>query len=553
MPEALTFEEHSKNIASSFLQSVVVVDDGAFLHEWERPRPHGKLVKPGRGTKPIKESPQPGEPTSEDKTHDLDAKVLIDTFAEKGLICSVLKPTLMESFEDKALNASLLADIVVLDWQLQGTEFPDKDASGLIAKIIHGERAQDRIRLIAIYSAESAITVKSKIAETLKQYGDFVAEDDDYTFIQNATRICLFAKKGIIGAAPGRAVNEKELPDKLIGEFSQMTMGLLSNAALASLAALRQNTHRILGRFRNPLDAPYLLHRILTSPPEEAEMHIVPLVVSEIESILEDAKVSDSVYIKQIEAWLDWHIQHDPPLYRRMRIKSKTEAKTAMLNLLNKGINGENKSRSHKTWKKLLSRIKTEKDQRAPSRLTDIFTSDGKSGEICDRELALLMSTRSQYQSPAPSLTLGTIVAEDIGDETHYLVCIQPKCDSVRLPRKGREFPFLPLTPVEKATSSDFGYIVRDRETLVELQLSLKPHDSLKVHFQPTKRGQPIYASPDQGRWLFKSSSPDTTPLRWVATLKPDHAQRVANDFGREITRVGLTESEWLRRCAKKR
>ena len=158
MPEALTFEEHSKNIASSFLQSVVVVDDGAFLHDWERPRPHDKLVKPGRGTKPIKESPQPGEPTSEDKTHDLDAKVLIDTFAEKGLICSVLKPTLMESFEDKALNAALLADIVVLDWQLQGIEFPDKDAAGLIAKIIHGERAQDRIRLIVIYSAEPART-----------------------------------------------------------------------------------------------------------------------------------------------------------------------------------------------------------------------------------------------------------------------------------------------------------------------------------------------------------------------------------------------------------
>ena len=553
MPEALTFEEYSKKIASSFLQSVVVVDDGAFLHHWERPRPHDNLVKPGRGTEPKKKSPQPGESTSEYKTHDLDAKVLIDTFAEKGLICSVLKPTLMESFEDKAFNAALLADIVVLDWQLQGTEFPDKDAAGLIAKIIHGKGAQDRIRLIVIYSAEPARTIQSKIAELLKQSGEFVAEDDDHTFIQNATRICLFAKKGIIGAAPGRAVSEEELPDKLIGEFSQMTMGLLSNAALASLAALRQHTHLMLGRFRNPLDAPYLSHRILTFPPEEAEMHIVPLVVSETESILEDANVSDSVSIGQIKAWLDWHMRHDPPLYRRMRIKSKTEAKKAMLNLLTKGITGKNKSRSHKTWGKLLSRIKSEKNQRAPSRLTDIFTSDGKSGEIHDRELALLMSTRSQYQTLPPSLTLGTIVAEDIEDETHYFVCIQPKCDSVRLPKNGREFPFLPLTPVGKDTSSDFGYIVRDRATLVELQLSLKPHDFRKFHFQPTKRGQPIYASPVQGRWLFKSSSPDTSPLRWVAALKPDHAQRVANDFGHEITRVGLTESEWLRRCAKKR
>ncbi len=553
MPDALTFEEYSRKIASSFLQSVVVVDDGAFLHDWERPRPHRKLVKPGRGTKPIKESPQEGESTSEDITHDLNAKVLIDRFAEEGLLCSVLKPTLMELFEDKAFNAALLADIVVLDWQLQGTEFPDKNAAGLIAKIIHSERAQDRIRLIAVYSAAPARTIQSKIAETLEQFGEYTEEDDNYTFNQNATRICLFAKEGTIGAAQGRVVAEEDLPDKLIGEFSQMTMGLLSNAALASLAAVRQNTHRILGRFRNPLDASYLSHRILTSPPEEAEMHIVPLIVAEIESVLEDAEVPNLVAINQIKAWLDWHMQHNPPLYRRMRIKSKADAKTAMVSLLNKGITRGTRSRSHKTWKKLLRRIKSEEDQRAPSRLTDIFTPDGKSGEIRDRELALLMSTRSQYQAPLPSLTLGTIVAEDIGTKTNYLVCIQPKCDSVRLPKNGREFPFLPLIPVGRSNSDDFGYIVRDGETLVELQLSLKPHNSRKVHFKPTKSGQPIYALADQGRWLFKSLLPNPISLRWVATLKPDHAQRVANDFGREITRVGLTESEWLRRCAKKR
>lgn len=35
--------------------------------------------------------------------------------------------------------------------------------------------------------------------------------------------------------------------------------------------------------------------------------------------------------------------------------------------------------------------------------------------------------------------------------------------------------------------------------------------------------------------------------LVWVAQLKPAHAQRVAESIGRELTRVGLDESEWLR------
>ena len=33
----------------------------------------------------------------------------------------------------------------------------------------------------------------------------------------------------------------------------------------------------------------------------------------------------------------------------------------------------------------------------------------------------------------------------------------------------------------------------------------------------------------------------------WTAELKTEHAQRAAEQFGREFPRVGLTESEWLK------
>ena len=46
---------------------------------------------------------------------------------------------------------------------------------------------------------------------------------------------------------------------------------------------------------------------------------------------------------------------------------------------------------------------------------------------------------------------------------------------------------------------------------------------------------------------FFKASG-TTSKYRWVADLKPEHAQRVANEYAYELSRVGLTESEWLRR-----
>jgi len=47
-------------------------------------------------------------------------------------------------------------------------------------------------------------------------------------------------------------------------------------------------------------------------------------------------------------------------------------------------------------------------------------------------------------------------------------------------------------------------------------------------------------------------SDDDKNEYKWVAQLKPDHAQQAAEKFARELSRVGLTESEWLHRGAKK-
>ncbi len=544
------FKDISLDIASQFLQSVVVVDDLAYLRETDRPHPRGGLDKPGLGQPKPQRKIVKGADTIDRVENELNAKVLIDTFAEKGLVCSVLRPKVEEEYELKVLKAAERADIVILDWQLQGINSPDIDAAELIGKIITKEKSPDRIRLIVVYSAEKPLKIRDKIENTLNGLSEGC---DDYTYTQNATRICLFAKEGTIGVDRSRIVNEEELPDRLISEFAEMTMGLLSNAALASMATLRKNTHRILGKFHPKLDAPYLSHRALMKPSEEAESHIVPLIVSEVQSVLEDQEISKFLTIDNISEWIDYHRNYKPTLPRRMHIGSFKVAKELLIDIIGNGIHKETKSKAYPNWNKLIRRLKEETSGGSISELTDILSIDGASGSKFDREFAYLMSICSHYDNPPPILNLGTIVALGSDTKAQYYLCVQPVCDSVRISGK-RPFPFLRMIKASNSEANDFGFIVRENnDDMIELRLSLRPHEVQMFEFKPILKDKCIYAHKQGNAWVFKTTDGDAKLLRWIGDLRPSHSQRVANDYAREISRVGLIESEWLRRQATKK
>ena len=69
-------------------------------------------------------------------SHDLNAKKVINSFAEKGILCSIIKP---EEDELEVLHetATLLcekADLIVFDWELSQTS--DETALPLVKKTI---------------------------------------------------------------------------------------------------------------------------------------------------------------------------------------------------------------------------------------------------------------------------------------------------------------------------------------------------------------------------------------------------------------------------------
>lgn len=556
--KASGFVKRSREVAGRFLQSAVIVDDRA--HLGPRPKP---AVSPSRRRAPGSESRSegPGDNLG-DPRHDLDAKVLIDAFAGLGIVCAVLKPALLtdpeddgespdglKELSDRTDKATQRADIVILDWNIPNEEKPGENALCLIRAILKtddstkkAERDDSRrLRLIAIYTGEE--NLKSIAEESARLLAGLPLEPlvkDTYSVSAGPVTIGVYGKgkPTIQWNDSSRRVNEKELPNRLRNDFAEMTRGLLSNVALESLSAIRTNTHRILRRFDRALDPAYVSHRAMMVPPADAEGHPIPLIVSEIEGVLsDDLEIIELVGLEAIGDWLH-DINPDEAQLEKLQIDAGG-FKESLLRLLEKGL-GEDPEDKHGEWLSLRKKLK-KGDRKKAGVLTQLLD---RTDSTMDYRFALLTSIRSRYDAPPPRLGLGSIVhAEGHG----YLFCIQPACDSARL-EGARGFPFLTL--IEREEGDSFDLVVEDGSAWKRLHVSRKAFDLRLISMKPGESGA-VAGHRTQDGWVFDCSD-ESARVRWLADLKPEFAFRVLNEFVGSVSRVGSTESEWLRRMAKK-
>ena len=175
-------------------------------------------------------------------------------------MCAVLAPWSDGDGSAATISASRRADIVILDWQL-GDE--GAQATGIIRQLIENDaEAGGRLRMIAVYTANPDLeAVRAAVGEVLTNFkatdrpGNILALEAAHTKI-------LFICKGATSALAGR-IEEPDLPARLIDEFVDIAKGILANVALGCIAAIREDTHRVLARFHSGMDAPFLTHRIL--------------------------------------------------------------------------------------------------------------------------------------------------------------------------------------------------------------------------------------------------------------------------------------------------
>jgi hypothetical protein len=113
-------------------------------------------------------------------------------------------------------------------------------------------------------------------------------------------------------------------------------------------------------------------------------------------------------------------------------------------------------------------------------------------------------------------------------------------------------FPFLKLHNSaepndEGKISPKFGIVVCDNSEYKKLRVSLKPRDISLENLKFQALGEIRAEQNPQQPYSFETVG-EAANLRWIGNLKFAHAQRIANDFAREVSRVGLVESDWLRR-----
>ena len=546
--ESKTFTELSQEVAKKFLHTIVFVDDQAEFVKPDRPK---ELEKPGRRGGKEKDTTQ--ERSNERNTHKLDAKKVIDVFASKGMVCSVLKPDKEErELLGLAIKAAKRADVLILDWRIYDDD--GEKSMEIIEDVVTSDSTEgQRLRLIIIYTAEDIVGISKKIQE---KYSDgFEIKDKGFAFSRGHLRIAIFAKEGV-SVPPDvgeRVLSIDELSKQVSVEFAKITAGLISNVALESLAVLRDNTHHIMSRLGHEMDSPYLAHRVMLPNPDDAMYHAVDIVASEFHSLLDTYEVGEKANLRTIKAWIDMKNGERSSFEVEVgKDDIKSVDSTIMYELQNVGIEKAN------WYNGLTKRRKKYVKNHGHEKLTQTFCAEGMNANELDYRFAMITSFKSRYgrSELRPILTLGTVIksesAESSNKSEKFWLCIQPRCDSVRIGEK-RNFFFVPLEVVGE--DKKFDLVLEDEENkFKKLKIYYKIYDSTHVEFSSDGSDeQVIRAKAENGDFVFYTADETRSKFKWVSQLKTEQAQRIANDFAAKLSRVGLDESEWLRRWADRR
>lgn len=556
----MSFKATSLAVAKEFLQTAVVVDDGLYSKSYEDTSPPEEIIDPT--VLPVQTKRE--EAVAPDDEHrqvrrNLDADAVMSGFFREGIICAAIRPTSDHPITSQEyLRLLKKADLVVLDWNLVGQNGDDdagEQAKEVIQQLVSVDDGGSRFRVIILYTGGTELGVADQAISDLLADKGFRRLDTVHRRDHTVIAVCAKVGGAVADQDEHRQFGEAELGSKCVDIFAEATRGLLSNAVLKGLALIRGESHRLLGRFNDKCDPAFLFHRMLTSPPSDVEDQVIPLIVSEIESILFELRANESISLERSEEYLEFRREADQ--WRPSVLSEDTDATfSALKDALKDGI-------EHSTVVQRIESLKADAYVSNQDRktfnvaLSDVFCqaisgSDGPDRESLE-ELAMLMSIQQRYGDLPPILGPGTILLEQ-SDPARYWLCVQPACDSVRL-TGNRMFPLLKMTQPE---GDQFDYIIRVGESKVKLRVSKRLYDATLVKFKPAEGF--VRAKAEGGKFLFESVPENlggsgkngvTRKFEFAAQLKILHSIRETDKMTTELGRIGLTESEWSRRASK--
>ena len=310
----MTTSDFSRDAVCRYLRSVVLIDDNLFNAK-ER---HSRQDDLNLDGPPIlilnKDGVAPDLATmaidadEDDRRADdnlVDARSVTDGFAKKGIVCGVYKPKEFSAtnFEDDENFKTLLkvctnADVFILDWHLfQGNQ--SENAVALLLKHILSEDNRNAspkpVRFCAIYTAERVDKICDKVYAAFRQIDSSARQDADARKVYaGGLTVCIYAKEEAISSG---AVAAKDLANRIITDYAKTYEGILPALALRGIAAIRDNTKRILDKFPAGMDPAFVLHAGLTISGKNIAEDVVYLMGDEVASVLADTQVaSDEIY-----------------------------------------------------------------------------------------------------------------------------------------------------------------------------------------------------------------------------------------------------------------
>lgn len=509
----------SRRFVQRFLRTAVVVDDKAYM-ELESDNVPETVVAPDRRNRNVSQKDQ-DQPTQR-SDQSLDARSITNSFSALGVICGVVGPAHSE------MNTMRQADIVVLDWRLKDDD--SEYALRLLRKLLTEERDyRNSLRLVAIYTGENQLEdISSEIVDMLNSAELNPNKDESSTTISyRHGRVVVYAKSSVnlAESMKKRSVAEDDLPQLLIEDFAEMTEGLLPSIAITSLTAVREGEHKVLDRFSADLDPAFLAHRTCLSDPEDAERQIVNHVAEELRGLMDNTVAEESpAGSEAVEHW----IRHkgDGFQFGNKEIDLEKTITLATRGLQNTSVLKEKAFRD----------------------LSDGFA--GGNAVDLDERLAWIMSFRTVFNAPPPTLWLGSIVTAEVDEDEQHLICMRPRCDCVRL-KEETSFLFLPLV---EPTKDKEQLVVKLDQEFKRMGIEFDSSSCVILQFNPSVCDSPspvtaIRSQFDRG-FEFKDTSDNR--YRWRGELKAEFAQRIAQNYATKQSRVAVDESEWLRRISEK-
>lgn len=505
-----------------YFRSAILIDD-----DLERASQAGEQL--GAGDEPHAEPQTVDSPaeTDETKGRGRNAAAVTEAFLRQDIVCGVVTPPSGDT-EEQAERITQLArstDILILDWFI-----PDDETTTLAALKRIKEQNSDRLIAVAIVSEQNRPGIVAQIGSEL----DLVNIDDRY--LRDGQFLVMVYSKPTVREMdppdPQRINDFSSLPGHILVDLDEAFEGLMPQFAFAGMNAIRDTMPSVLATFNRELDNGGILHRAMLPSHDEAGHQYCEVLLSEFADALDRAAVAEHWDSPEVEGKLDLGgLTNEAQVTRLQGSLSAMEPA--------RFPRGEPVACLREA---LVNGMPEPDDTKAPSRVMRRLVDALPGFAPSNRALASLMCSMP-IRRDVPHLGLGMIVQDP---EDEYLLCVQPRCDSVRIDSQ-RPFPLVPLNVVTVFQfDRDLDVMFNDeRNGYVAARFVKHPYRLRNPTFESSHDRVVIASAKDDAWWFVDTKCRE---YRAVARLRSDFAANAVHAIAGYLTRIGLDASEWLRR-----